>query len=1481
MAVTVKDQNPVKQIAPEPAVGQEGPRPELPARGPGVSILRLQSTHGNRAVMRMLDQARPVIQRQRCACGGEAGADGECASCAAKRRAIQREPAPGAAAVPHAAPSLVHETARSAGQPLDMSVRSEMESHFGHDFGDVRVHTDSRAAASARAIDARAYTIGHNIVFATGQHAPHSGAGRRLLAHELAHVVQQSNANSTIQTAPDGIAPADGYHEHEAEAAAQAVLAGGRPAALAPVRGSILRAPEVPTETPPSVGMSASLSGLSFDVPDHIRYKAGRKTPQLLAIILGRLLGAKYDPAFVAEVETILNKGKFERYGGFRSAKPAKAGEEIGHVDLGLTPSLAVISFLRSKKLELQLTPEQEDLLVLGYASLNLWDEFIRSLKEWDIPLPSWYSREIFNREMAQHGLMLRDYAVLLAQSQAGETAAFAGIGMTIGQIMTALYQPAMVLEAIRIDTKLAANEKTAGAYGAIWRLPKPKKGEPIRITAPPTRLNNPGAAVVLLGYMRTQAHLARDAETDEAARVQLMTNYAGYTQRMLFEGTFQEGDEVIRDRPGTANAPAFPSTLSPVSASPIPPFEAALGTDFRFNMEVQFPSVYEALGRYAFNWERVRIPDEQIGEPIDVSKMRGEEVSHGEVAAVRFSRTTAYAKEDIKRVVDSMQSDIGPAGVGALNLVGANAILRYLGTGIKMAIEILTMPAHQKLIVFPTPGLYFVRSAMSQVREGTEQVVRAPSVAYYPVLARDPDEMAAGGVKTALARREKAHEQIKKLEATLANGNLGKEEKEQAEQELAALRQSLAPLGERLTTLRDEAAKRVEAIKAGTQQGDLDAATKDLEHIEKLIKRRTDRKVGDAELLTAQFVSDFGQKMSLTLEVVDKPTTTTKRGDTYHVYISDVTTPKSGDETGTGKSRDDAIVDAVKTLLESTEGYGRGRVALGLSGGIRTIRIGASKGSLLAESIDNVTTALSIAAVVAAPLTGGASLMFLIPLGLAGAIPSAYRISQRLESGTFELDLENALEIVNIAGSVIGLGRMGATSLRMMRLGKAMLIVGFGIDAAGGVMMSVQFMQQVDALAKIKDPGERAAALMMLIGQTMLSTGVMVGGSLAERSHHVNAEAQVGKPKGLIDEKPIGTPDPAKVPAADAPGAKQIPESPAAIPEKVRIDTEMQRIGGVDPDTDAKLRANEPLRKALVDQPLAAAALKKCKSPCYPPNVTPQQVARLDQLLSRVKETGGYDEQALKKYLYERRDNLNQAIAQLEGANNGAALDARLKMFNEGGESPKPVASEPPRPVQEPSTSAPQPREVSEADPAPADVDPTFSMHIGEKRAAQIQSGERDFALDRAMTFDIDEVLPVGADDIKPQRAVGRALDPYNRQLLDPNTNQRTKGLGIDPRELRSNRGELPPVSVVDKPEALLTRRFSEVEELSRIFDRAVASVREPQTLRPTELKARINKEIRRIITEGTDPDAVAVRTALESLGFQRQPGRGFTLTK
>ncbi|MBN1657602.1 MAG: DUF4157 domain-containing protein, partial [Anaerolineae bacterium] len=106
----------------------------------------------------------------------------------------------------------------SPGRPLDPDIRAEMEARFSRDFGDVRIHTDAQAAASARAVNAQAYTVGHDVVFAEGRYSPQSRNGAALLSHELAHVIQQERGGVTPEVNPHAV------HEHDADAAARTAV---------------------------------------------------------------------------------------------------------------------------------------------------------------------------------------------------------------------------------------------------------------------------------------------------------------------------------------------------------------------------------------------------------------------------------------------------------------------------------------------------------------------------------------------------------------------------------------------------------------------------------------------------------------------------------------------------------------------------------------------------------------------------------------------------------------------------------------------------------------------------------------------------------------------------------------------------------------------------------------------------------------------------------------------------------------------------------------------------------------------------------------------------------------------------------------------------------------------------------------------------------------------------------------------------------
>ena len=204
-------------------------RPELTI---GKSGAKSGSPHADSSSLRASEHG--ILQRQ-CACGGAVGISGECEECSKKRRLglqtklkvsepgdiyeqeadrvanqvmatsarhsvggapphIQRvtgQPA-GKTATPAAS---VDQALASSGKPLETGLRQDMEQRFGHDFAGVRIHSSAAAGQSARDVNANAYTVGHAIVFGESQFAPGTSQGRRLIAHELTHVVQQSGAN--------------------------------------------------------------------------------------------------------------------------------------------------------------------------------------------------------------------------------------------------------------------------------------------------------------------------------------------------------------------------------------------------------------------------------------------------------------------------------------------------------------------------------------------------------------------------------------------------------------------------------------------------------------------------------------------------------------------------------------------------------------------------------------------------------------------------------------------------------------------------------------------------------------------------------------------------------------------------------------------------------------------------------------------------------------------------------------------------------------------------------------------------------------------------------------------------------------------------------------------------------------------------------------------------------------------------------------
>jgi hypothetical protein len=169
---------------------------QTPNDGPHAHALGLQQTAGNRGVAQLLAGQRLA--------GADADEHGD-------------------------APGVQDVVGRGGGTALDAATRADMESSLGHDFSDVRIHDDSVADASAKGINAHAYTVGNEVVFSSGHYNPASSEGRKTLAHELTHVVQQRSGAVDGTDIGGGVSvsdPSDRY-ERAADDAATKVASGG------------------------------------------------------------------------------------------------------------------------------------------------------------------------------------------------------------------------------------------------------------------------------------------------------------------------------------------------------------------------------------------------------------------------------------------------------------------------------------------------------------------------------------------------------------------------------------------------------------------------------------------------------------------------------------------------------------------------------------------------------------------------------------------------------------------------------------------------------------------------------------------------------------------------------------------------------------------------------------------------------------------------------------------------------------------------------------------------------------------------------------------------------------------------------------------------------------------------------------------------------------------------------------------------------
>jgi hypothetical protein len=992
-----------------------------------------------------------------------------------KASQISRSPAVAATGSATTAPSRPMD-GLGRGDALPAPTRELLRPRLGVDLGDVRIHTGAHANRNARELGAQAFTIGNDVVFADGRYDTRSRAGLELLTHELVHVGQQE---------PGPVARHVQRDDRDLPAA--------RPGFPIPIVGN---APTV----------SVNLTALTLTFPDATnRFVAGPKDVQAMFIAVEALVAGQVSDDFVIRAVQVAFD-RFKTTGTGNLAGTAQGGETLP-VEYTFRTPLAYLKWLKSLGKSLTVGDERLKILELGEAGQWLVDKLASdSAFATDVlggeTIPLWFTGWMQLNEMHQHGRELRAFAAAKDASDAdpSDTSLAAILADRASDLYVEILMPVKIMEAIRRDKQLPGE----AGYKLIW---PPKAGDiKTPVVAPEDQAPSETFGVGFLGFLWTQQNLWPEMRLASgiAARKKVLTTYLGWASQAIPAAA---ADTALVDQPATANLRAYPATLTAFPAIGPPLFDASVEADYHFTMQLEFPDVLSAFASFGYAWAKRKVKDEELKKLAKLDPFAGgKRPSWGEVGAHRFRQANRYAREDVKTYIDNVSFAMGPPGT-ELTLVGAGILLRYVGTGIHWVIERLLTPRNERPIAFDGdgegPGIYVVACSASPVLRG-EGFVRAPSVVWMPVFVRSPEEMAQLRLDAIVKSDEEADARLEDLKKKLdqpvswLNHDAMVAEAESIFKSKQGLDETLSLQVNQLTARRRQI-ENDDTMAAISERSAIDDQLKALNKTLE-VRRKRGKLTGTVERIPAVFVGDKGQVLTLALEATQQGTTTDDSGriksETW--YVSDLTTPNSDDAERTGATKIEAIEAALKKILEGTSSYGRGTVSFAVGREQRTIRITASEGSLMLEAIENLATVASIAAVVAAPFTGGASLSLLLPIGVIGAIPSAYRIASRVENGTFRWDLALVSDIVNVVGGVAGLGEV-ASSLKMLRLARGLMIMGVGANGLGVLVMGAGIAEQLESLSDLP-PGLRAARTWEIIGNALLQAGIMIGAAAMEK---------------------------------------------------------------------------------------------------------------------------------------------------------------------------------------------------------------------------------------------------------------------------------------------------------------------------------------------------------------------------------------------
>ncbi len=1084
------------------------------------------------------------------------------------------------------------EGSQGGGEDISSDTREYMENRFQMDFSRVKVHNNTTADELSTRLQAKAFTTGNNIYFKKGNYNPHTKDGKQLLAHELTHVVQQNTELSpVIQRLPDGWVP-------------------------------------------PRAEIRANLTNVTFLPPESVTTLHLTYRQQGYAIILKTLIEDQYEEGLENRIPQIgAHWGRWSD----PDLRPTDETETVIRSISIETPIMSeLIEWLQSNNYRVSGISERElHIMRQGNSSVDLYSV----LREY---FPSWLTLFIFQRLMARHQSLLTEYREDMERANSTyETTVYANQSDrpdVYERTVSALSVSVDVLEAIRQDLIIGSLDTTSNFYRLIWRE--------VDFGLPDT-IRDEMLAARFLSFCYTQPEYARRASQEHAARIEIIRRFVNIA---IPQASLREGEEVLFDSPSPYNVPPMAATITsyppllplPGFSSTLPVSLAVRGANYDFSMDLVTRNISDSAAvvfRYDYQWQMAYLPLDTIlslenPEAIDQAEGETLEPSLGTEIIERMNRAARYREQDI----ETMEDELGIFSITTRPLVEINALLRSLGAVISSVWREINQPRHEETFVFSRPGLYFVSCLAGYQPEGDEAVVRVPSSAIYPypVYVQDPERLASHYLYNSQSQVMSQHRRIDAIRERLGGSeDLSEEERSELQQELHELQILIGnDLGAEIVLRRDAIVRavfereklriehlpeeqlteqlntRLQTIETAlssnnaytealvTLAGQIieersDASRDDrtyyrplkqgLDRYSSILTVRGRRGLSNPLRLRAYFIGDEGATIPLNLEYVHNE-------EDNEYIISDLTTPDSedtsiGDDETDEENTPAIVLGVVKLLREMSYGQ-RGYVAVEWNNHRYVKPVTASPGAIITEGIENVVSIAELALVAAAPFTGGASLAFLVPIGIVGAIPSAYRLIRRIENETYRLDLAMITDIVAILGAGVQVG----AALRIVRIPGRIgrIVLGFGPNALQGIIITATLWEEIEQVSNDTNlsEGAKRARILAAFGSALYQLGMMVGQDAMDLAYERGAPrpADVDAPTHAPDAEPgLHAPDvetPAPVPDAEAGHPVPDVETPAPVPDA--------EAGQPAPDAETSGQAPEPSLHESIEETLA-----------------------------------------------------------------------------------------------------------------------------------------------------------------------------------------------------------------------------------------------------------------------------------------------------